>query len=273
MFLQSMRGIIERLDGDRFELVILCSRAIVETLRTRTPPRGLAVRPLRRLAAARPIRQVREAACDLIYYWEVGSDAMNYFLPFARLAPVQCTGWGSTITSGVPAVDWFLSSELVEAARFARSSIRSGCGSRGRCFAIRTALPRHAAAARRDFGLPEGRHLYVCFQNPLKLHPDFDPLLAGDSGGRSAGAGGAAGAIAADRSRGCSRSGLRGGFPTAQKPSPPAPLPKGTEDGERIVFLPPQPFGDYCRLAAVGRRDSRPAALRGRQQLLRHVFL
>ena len=30
---------------------------------------------------------------------------MNYFLPFARLAPVQCTGWGSTITSGVPAVD------------------------------------------------------------------------------------------------------------------------------------------------------------------------
>ena len=41
MFLQSMRGIIEQLDNDRFEPVILCSRAIVETLRTTIRREGL----------------------------------------------------------------------------------------------------------------------------------------------------------------------------------------------------------------------------------------
>ena len=61
------------------------------------------------------IRQVREARCDLIYFWEVGTDPLNYFLPFARLAPVQATGWGTAITSGVAAVDYFLlTSELIE---------------------------------------------------------------------------------------------------------------------------------------------------------------
>jgi hypothetical protein len=41
------------------------------------------------------MRPVRETACDLIYYWKVGTDALNYFLPFGRLAPVQCTGWAT----------------------------------------------------------------------------------------------------------------------------------------------------------------------------------
>ena len=100
-----MQGIIEQLDGDRFEPVILLFAADPGNAADADPPGGPAVRSLGRLAAATAMRQVRAAACDLIYYWEVGSDAMNYFLPFARLAPVQCTGWGSTMTSGVPAVD------------------------------------------------------------------------------------------------------------------------------------------------------------------------
>ena len=41
---------------------------------------------------------------QLIYFWEVGTDTTNYFLPFCRLAPVQCTGWGWPETSAAPAV-------------------------------------------------------------------------------------------------------------------------------------------------------------------------
>lgn len=32
---------------------------------------------------------------------------------------------------------------------------------------------------REHFGLAAGQHLYVCTQNPRKIHPDFDELLAG----------------------------------------------------------------------------------------------
>jgi len=52
--------------------------------------------------------------CDLIYYWEVGSDALNYF--FHAACAVQCTSHGSMITTEkkISAVDWFISGELIE---------------------------------------------------------------------------------------------------------------------------------------------------------------
>ena len=46
-------------------------------------------------------------------------------------------------------------------------------------FSLSRRLPPTADAIPADFGLPEGQHLYLCLQNPLKLHPDFDPLLGG----------------------------------------------------------------------------------------------
>ncbi len=276
MFLQSMQGIIEQLDGDRFEPLIFCSRPILETLRTRIRREGLRFVPLGdSLGAA--MRQVREAACDLIYYWEVGTDPMNYFLPFARLAPVQCTGW-ATMTSGVLAIDWFFSSALVEAAGSQEQYTERLWQSRT-LFRYQDRCRATPPAARGEFGLPEGRRLYVCFQNPLKLHPDFDPLLGGVLEADPQ----ALVVLLADRSgqvarllkerfarrilpsppaplpegEGSHLPSPPAAFPVAKEgshlPSPPAPLPKrarGVE--ERIVFLPPQPFGDYCRLLQLG---------------------
>jgi len=31
-----------------------------------------------------------------------------------RLAPVQCTAWGHPVTSGLPTIDYYLSSQLME---------------------------------------------------------------------------------------------------------------------------------------------------------------
>jgi predicted O-linked N-acetylglucosamine transferase (SPINDLY family) len=233
MFLQSMRGIIEHLDGERFELVILCSRSIVDALRAEIRREGLRFAAFRdSLAVA--IREIRAAACDLIYYWEVGSDVLNYLLPFARLAPVQCTGWGSTITSGVPAVDYFLSSELIEQPG-TESQYTERLWKSRTLFRFQERLRPRPAAVPADFGLPGGRNLYVCFQNPLKLHPDFDRLLAGvlaaDSRGLVVLLSDRYGHVACQLRERCARR-----------------IPQA---GERIVFLPPQSFDNYCRLLCL----------------------
>ena len=60
------------------------------------------------------VETIRDERCDVLYHWEIGTDNTNYFLPFCRLAPVQCTSWGVEVTSGIPEVDYYLSSELVE---------------------------------------------------------------------------------------------------------------------------------------------------------------
>ena len=42
-----------------------------------------------------------------------------------------------------------------------------------------TAAVPVAAASRASFGLRDQGNLYVCLQNPMKFHSDFDPLLKG----------------------------------------------------------------------------------------------
>jgi len=49
-------------------------------------------------------------------FTEVGMDAVTYTLAFSRMAPIQCTTWGHPLTTGSPAIDWFISSELMETA-------------------------------------------------------------------------------------------------------------------------------------------------------------
>src|SRR5262249_9771021 len=51
----------------------------------------------------------------LLFYTDVGMDPLTYFLAFARLAPVQCVTWGHPVTTGIPALDYFISSDLLEA--------------------------------------------------------------------------------------------------------------------------------------------------------------
>jgi predicted O-linked N-acetylglucosamine transferase (SPINDLY family) len=177
IFLRCMSGILNRLTPSRFQVTVFCAAKSLPTLQHRIqhPDVRFAVLPE---AFPPAVATLQQAECDLLYYWEVSSDALNYFLPFLRLAPVQYTSWGTLVTTGVSEVNYYLSSELVEAAdadrHYTEKLIRfhSLLSCHGRI-----AAP-DAPRSRSRFGLPDGKHLYVCLQNLLKIHPDFDPMLA-----------------------------------------------------------------------------------------------
>jgi len=229
IFLRCMQGIVQRLDAERFEIVVLCSRSALEPLRKSLRRDNLQFAVFSDLLPE-AIRQIRAAACDLIYYWEIGSDPMNYFLPFAHLAPVQCTSHGSLTTTGVPAVDYFYSSDLIETDAAAHYSERLW---RSRTLLMyQERLPAVPTRSRTEWGLSESCHLYACLQNPLKLHPDFDVVLAGILATDPAGTI----VLLADQS-GRVASALRNRF-ARHFPG----------DADRIVFLPRQRFQNYCAL-------------------------
>jgi hypothetical protein len=52
------------------------------------------------LAAAR--EQIAEERLDVLFYTDVGMDALPCYLAHARLAPVQCVTWGHPLTTGLP---------------------------------------------------------------------------------------------------------------------------------------------------------------------------
>jgi protein O-GlcNAc transferase len=175
VFARCLGGVLARLDARRFRVTLICARPGEAVLRGTLPARlQYLSMPLRFDHAHAAIAA---ASFDLLYYWEVGTDSTNYFLPFCRLAPLQVTGWGWPDTSGAPALDAHLTSAALAGpeadALFTEPLVRLP---HLPAFMSRPPLtPR--PSARQRHGLPARAALYVCVQNLRKLHSDFDAML------------------------------------------------------------------------------------------------
>lgn len=126
-------------------------------------------------ALARQI--VAEHSLDILFYLDVGMDPLTYFLAFSRLAPVQCTTWGHPVTTGIPNMDYFISSENAEPPGAQdHYSERLILLRRLGVHYYRPRLPEKVLS-RAEYDLPKDLNLYVCPQSLFKFHPDFDDVL------------------------------------------------------------------------------------------------
>jgi predicted O-linked N-acetylglucosamine transferase (SPINDLY family) len=171
---------ITGLDPARFE-VFVYHTGIREDEATRTLAAACAHYvhlPLRDGAAMHALAQrMGDDALDILVYPELGMTAELFPLAALRLAPVQCAGWGHPVTTGLPNIDHYFTSEPMEPlhaqAHYSEHLIAlPGLGTRY----ARPVAP--ARATREDFGLPPGRRLMLFPHAPFKIHPDNDALLA-----------------------------------------------------------------------------------------------
>jgi Fe-S-cluster containining protein len=61
-------------------------------------------------------RFIKECDLDVLIFTEIGMTTRGMQLAGMRLAPVQCTSWGHPVTSGMPTIDYYLSSDGMETA-------------------------------------------------------------------------------------------------------------------------------------------------------------
>ncbi len=128
-----------------------------------------------RLGEAR--EQIAAAELDVLFYTDIGMDPLTYFLAFARLAPVQCTTFGQPGTTGLPAMDYFLSCEHLEPpGAQSHYSERLVCFSNMPHYFERPPMPDESNG-RQGIPLPADARWYVCQQTLFKIHPDFDFLI------------------------------------------------------------------------------------------------
>ncbi len=175
IFLRGMGGALTRLTPGRFRTAVVCAPSGVKQFQNALNGVSVEILPMA-ATLSETVARVRAADLDLAYFWEVGTDSLSYFLPFFRLARVQCTSWGWPVTSGIAAMDYFLSSELIEppdsAAHYSERLLRLANIPN---YYSRPTAPA-PAADRQRFGLVPEQHVYVCAQNPAKIQPDFDAL-------------------------------------------------------------------------------------------------
>jgi predicted O-linked N-acetylglucosamine transferase (SPINDLY family) len=129
-----------------------------------------------KLPAAR--QTIRAHQLDILYYTDIGMEPVTYALASARLAPVQCVTWGHPVTTGLPTVDYFISSELYEPPHAQAHYTEKLVLLKGlNTYYYRPRIPAKFHG-REYFGLRRDAHVYLCPQTLFKFHPDFDPILA-----------------------------------------------------------------------------------------------
>lgn len=179
-------GLIKHLPRDRFEVFVIKPVGQTDQVTRQIEAAAdhmLVVPPILELAR----EEIERAELDILLFTDIGMEALSYYLAFARLAPVQAALWGHPDTTGIPNVDYYVSTQSFEPEN-AQSAYSEHL--------IR--LPRHYICLEKDvsegepidkdaFGADQDQKVYFCPQSLFKLHPDtdvlFDRILSQDAKG------------------------------------------------------------------------------------------
>jgi protein O-GlcNAc transferase len=169
----------------------------------------------------------------------IGLDALTHRLAALKLAPVQAASWGHPDTTGLPTIDHYLSSALMEPPdgdeHYTERLIRLPNLS----IAYEPLALAPVSVSRAEIGVPDDAILYWCCQSLFKYLPRYDWIFP-----RIAAAVPAARFIFIKHNRGDTvtqifRERLDAAFAAA-----------GLDAARHCVFLPPM---DMARFAAIGR--------------------
>lgn len=169
-------GIIRELPRDRFHVTVFrfpghddATSELVKQAADETVTLPLHLGPAQHEIASRQL--------DVLFYTDIGMEPLTYCLAFSRMAPIQCTTWGVPETSGIQAIDYYLSSVDLEPENAqAHYTERLVLLKNLPTYYYRPQLGG-ASRTRRDFGWDDDTHAYVCPQSLFKLHPEFDAAL------------------------------------------------------------------------------------------------
>lgn len=172
-----MRGVIANLNRDDFVVTVLATQDADDNIAQFCKAHSDAYIALPvEVTLARKI--ILGQKLDVIYYTDIGMQPSTYTLAYSRLAPVQCVTWGHPDTTGIPTVDYFISSvdlDMDDAQdAYTETLVRL---KNIALYYYRPPTPS-GTPARSEFGLPDTGTLYGCLQTLTKMHPQFDPVLA-----------------------------------------------------------------------------------------------
>lgn len=172
-----MRGIIDKLDREIFEVTVFTQPGQRDELAKFINQRAdnLVSLPTGFDEARAAVADAKQ---DILFYADLGMDVRTYFMAFARLAPIQCVTWGHPDTTGIPNIDYFISSDLIEAegADDHYSETLYQLKTLPTCYS-RPEPPTHIRD-RESLGLPADKTIYLCPQSAIKFHPDMDQVVA-----------------------------------------------------------------------------------------------
>ena len=123
-------------------------------------------------------QQIQADKLHILVFLDLGIQPRLTQIAALRLAPIQCRSWGPPVTSGLPTMDYFLSSDLMESddaeAHYSEKLVRlPNLG-----FAYSKPTIPNLTKTRQDFGIKEEAIVYLSSQSFHKYLPQYDLIFA-----------------------------------------------------------------------------------------------
>jgi predicted O-linked N-acetylglucosamine transferase (SPINDLY family) len=171
-----LKGWLHRLDRSRFELTLF-SAGVREDAMTRVAAASVDHFETGARTMSEWVRSIGERNLDALIYPEIGMNEITLALASLRLAERQFAAWGHPETSGLPAIDAYLSADAFEPP----NAQEHYCERLIPLPHLGVYVERLAApTAALDFavlGIPRDRPLFVCPGVPFKYQPQDDHVL------------------------------------------------------------------------------------------------
>jgi protein O-GlcNAc transferase len=173
----AFEGLIRHLDRNTFELTVIhLDTSICDQVR-----QGIDACADQTIILSGSLSEARQRLSslqlDLLFFTDIGMHPFFTLLACSRIAPVQATGWGVPQTSGMPCLDYYVSSELLEPGSGQLHYSESLVQLPGLPACYRSENLPNISRGRDYYFLPSDVPLLGCLQSFWKLHPDFDPIL------------------------------------------------------------------------------------------------
>lgn len=129
-------------------------------------------------AFAKTYQQISADALDILVFPDIGMCSDTDKIAGLRLAPIQCAAWGHPITTGLPTIDYYLTSDLMEPenaqSHYVEKLVR--LPKIGICYP-QPQIP-DPRKTRADFHLSDRSIIYLSCQSLYKYLPQYDYIFA-----------------------------------------------------------------------------------------------
>ncbi len=123
-------------------------------------------------------RQIISDNLHILVFTDIGMYAPATQLAACRLAPIQCKGWGHPVTTGLPTIDYYLSSQLMEPEDAQKHYAEQLVKLPNLALAYQKPLLPRQPKTREAFGIRPEAFVYLISQSLFKLLPQYDHVYS-----------------------------------------------------------------------------------------------
>jgi len=121
-------------------------------------------------------RQLDKDNLHLLVFSDIGMAPITLQLAALRLAPIQCKGWGHPVTTGLPTIDYYLSSDLMEPTNAEDHYSEQLVRLPNLALCYRPPVLPERPKTRAELQLPDDRFIFLSTQSIFKYLPQHDDI-------------------------------------------------------------------------------------------------